>query len=361
MFSWNVYILATIILPFKDYYSNWMDYLIPILSYGVVSNPIDKRDVVKSTIMQKGPIVAAMLVNDNFSIWGYTHHNSDEYFSYEFANTINHLIVIVGWQDDASIGKGGYWICKNSWGTTWGYDGFFNIEYESLAIDKWPMSWVDYDPGSYDWHPVPKAYGPYYGLTHQSLQFTGDVSGEHPPFTWQWTFGDGATSEEQNPTHTYLSPGEYAITVTVTDANGESFSTPSSAWIQETNQPPETPIITGPRRIAKGETCWINLTVHDPDGGVIYIWEESCFNINPNIWVGPFSSDQNLPMHGYWDETGTFTVRAKAKDPYGAESDWATLTVTVPYSYKVPTLLFWEQVFYRFPNAFPLLRHIMGI
>jgi len=67
------------------------------------------------------------------------------------------VVCIVGWKDDDSIQNGGYWICKNSWGTDWGYDGFANIEYGSMNIDKsrFPFDgfilWVDYNPDDYAW------------------------------------------------------------------------------------------------------------------------------------------------------------------------------------------------------------------
>ena len=38
----------------------------------------------------------------------------------------------------------------------------------------------------------------------------------------RWDFGDGATSEESNPTHTFRQPGLYAVTLTVTDSEGLS-------------------------------------------------------------------------------------------------------------------------------------------
>ncbi len=53
----------------------------------------------------------------------------------------------------------------------------------------------------------------------QSL-FTVDVVGQQAFFTdlslnepdeWFWTFGDGSTSEEQSPTHTYMEPGQYFV------------------------------------------------------------------------------------------------------------------------------------------------------
>ncbi|MDX6657240.1 MAG: hypothetical protein QOH62_2033 [Solirubrobacteraceae bacterium] len=37
---------------------------------------------------------------------------------------------------------------------------------------------------------------------------------------WHWSFGDGATSDEASPAHTYAQPGSYAVTLTVTDAEG---------------------------------------------------------------------------------------------------------------------------------------------
>jgi hypothetical protein len=38
--------------------------------------------------------------------------------------------------------------------------------------------------------------------------------------SWFWNFGDGATSEDQSPEHTYSSPGVYLVTLTVQGADG---------------------------------------------------------------------------------------------------------------------------------------------
>ena len=37
---------------------------------------------------------------------------------------------------------------------------------------------------------------------------------------WEWDFGDGAISHEKEPSHTYTSPGEYTVTLIVTDIQG---------------------------------------------------------------------------------------------------------------------------------------------
>ncbi|MBN1921679.1 MAG: DUF11 domain-containing protein [Anaerolineae bacterium] len=41
---------------------------------------------------------------------------------------------------------------------------------------------------------------------------------------WSWNFGDGQTSTQQNPTHTYTTPGMVIVTLTVTDGCGFTHS-----------------------------------------------------------------------------------------------------------------------------------------
>jgi gliding motility-associated-like protein len=45
------------------------------------------------------------------------------------------------------------------------------------------------------------------------------VSGSGTITDWNWSFGDGNTSSEQNPVHTYMTPGDIPVTLTVTDIN----------------------------------------------------------------------------------------------------------------------------------------------
>ena len=40
--------------------------------------------------------------------------------------------------------------------------------------------------------------------------------------SWLWEFGDGSTSAEQHPIHTYLKGGEYIVTLTVQGPAGKS-------------------------------------------------------------------------------------------------------------------------------------------
>lgn len=73
-----------------------------------------------------------------------------------------------------------------------------------------------------------------------SVAFTDRSS--NVPTSWAWNFGDNQTSNSQNPTHAYALPGEYAVTLVATNADGNATmsvslifnSTPTiSATIQE--------------------------------------------------------------------------------------------------------------------------------
>lgn len=45
------------------------------------------------------------------------------------------------------------------------------------------------------------------------------------PSTWAWNFGDGTTSSQQNPTHSYSSAGAYSVTLTVSNDAGSNSTT----------------------------------------------------------------------------------------------------------------------------------------
>ncbi len=67
-----------------------------------------------------------------------------------------------------------------------------------------------------------------------TVQFTDTSSGS--PTSWNWDFGDGYTSTEQNPTHTYLSTGIYCVNLTISNVNGTASKTATI-----TVQAPEEP------------------------------------------------------------------------------------------------------------------------
>ena len=64
---------------------------------------------------------------------------------------------------------------------------------------------------------------PTYGYAPLNVDFTDTSSGT--PTSWSWDFGDGTNSTPQNPTHTYSTAGNYTVTLTATNADGQSANT----------------------------------------------------------------------------------------------------------------------------------------
>lgn len=73
------------------------------------------------------------------------------------------------------------------------------------------------------------------GQVPLSVSFTASVSGGTSPYSYSWNFGDGSTSSQQNPSHTYNNAGQYTVTLTVTDSNNSQAS--DSLTITGTSNP----------------------------------------------------------------------------------------------------------------------------
>ena len=92
-------------------------------------------------------------------------------------------------------------------------------------------SYDDYETGPYVLQTVSEFESP-------GADFTADLTSGSVPLTvnftdqstgditsWSWDFGDGATSTEQNPSHTYTDPGTYTVSLTVTGPGGSDTET----------------------------------------------------------------------------------------------------------------------------------------
>ena len=117
------------------------------------------------------------------------------------------------------------------------------------------------------------------------------------------------------------------------------------------NQAPEPPLITGTNRGRINTSYFYNFTVHDPeldDIELLVEWGDGSMT----SWLGPYDSDKIISLNHIWSEKGTYEVRAKARDTYdGSESDWSTLSVTMPknrLNQGIWILFDWLKEFFRY-------------
>jgi predicted secreted protein len=97
---------------------------------------------IKSAIMNYGPVwVDVCAASSDWSNY------SGGIFT-ESGLIFDHCVVLVGWCDSASISGGGYWILRNSWGPSWGIDGYMYLSYGSDVVGMF-ANYIVYKGGTY--------------------------------------------------------------------------------------------------------------------------------------------------------------------------------------------------------------------
>lgn len=107
------------------------------LAWGYVNKPFDKMpsiEQLKIALIEHGPLAAPMWADHCFNVY------KSGVFNARNTRSINHVVVIIGWDDDKKA-----WLIKNSWGKDWGEGGFAWINYESNNIGLF-AAWIQPSP-----------------------------------------------------------------------------------------------------------------------------------------------------------------------------------------------------------------------
>src|SRR2546425_9700121 len=105
------------------------------------------------------------------------------------------------------------------------------------------------------------------------VQFTATTTGGVAPFTFSWSFGDATTGTGSPVSHSYSAAGTFSVSVTATDANGVSVTSPDQN------------VVVAARLSAAAFT----FTPATPEVGVAVH-----FPATPTRGVGPFTFSWNL-------------------------------------------------------------------
>jgi len=182
---------------------------------------------------------------------------------------------------------------------TWSLNQGVSLAYSGLAPDIGAYEYIPDNPMDLSISASPTA-----GEIPLTVNFTCAVSGGIPPYSYNWTFGDGQTSSEQKPSHTYSDPGSYTASLTLTDASNNK----AAASLTITASPKSvTPLSAS--IIASPTSGLIPLTVNftgTATGGA------PPYSYNWTFGDGHSSKDQN-PSHTY-STIGTFTATLTVTD-----------------------------------------------
>jgi immune inhibitor A len=97
-------------------------------------------------------------------------------------------------------------------------------------------------------------------INELAVEFTANAIGGDEFYIYDWDFGDGNTSTDKDPNHTYTIAGDYSVTLTITD--GTSVSAGSSTIITVTAPVVLPPVVTPPV-----VTATTNTSSSDSSGG----------------------------------------------------------------------------------------------
>jgi PKD repeat protein len=157
---------------------------------------------------------------------------------------------------------------------------------------------------------APTADFSFAGGANGLVNFT-DLSDGYPT-SWAWTFGDGGTSTQQNPSHTYAANGTYTVCLIATNAGGSSTQVCKQVTVSNVAV---TPVA--------------NFSWNNPSGGLVNFTDLS--TNTPTSWAWQFgdggTSTQQNPYHVY-TSNGNYTVCLTATNAAGGNQTCKTVNIT---------------------------------
>lgn len=216
----------------------------------------------------------------------------------------------------------------NYWNDYTGTDGN-NDSYGDIVHPINGGSNQDNKPLGYFLPIVNFSYQPCSPSTATTIEFTDNSTDpnnrNNPQLIYQWNFGDGNSSNSQNPTHNYEDDGEYTITLTVSNSYGQNNQT--SIQIHTSNTGPNTSFTWSPDPGMVNETVTFTSICSDDDGSIE--WYNWSYGDNSYL----YSSSQTNPTHTY-NQSGDYIVYLNTTDDDGNTSSYSD-TVTITYTPSV--------------------------
>ena len=238
-------------------------------------------EAIKTAIMTYGVVDAAVLVEGNFESYDqgvYSDSNTSCNASPCSDATTNHAISLVGWGNDSV--KGDYWILRNSWGPSWGENGYMRIAVTSARV-ACSVAYIEYGNS-----PL-VVTGSVTNLASTGATLNGTVNPRGLSTSYYFQYGT-TTSYGMTTTTTAAGSGSSAVTVSkaitglqsertyhyrlvASSSGGTTYG--SDATFTTTGQPQLPSAVTLAAGNVKSSSATLNASVNPHNSTTTYYFE----------------------------------------------------------------------------------------
>jgi rhodanese-related sulfurtransferase len=310
-------------MPCSNTCSDWQVRARKISSWSWVAQDITS---IKSSLIEYGPLVTTFAIYQDF----YYHYTGGVYHYDGTSPFVDyHCVVIVGYDDDQ-----GCWICKNSWGSWWGENGYFRIGYDECKIQN-TVAYITVPVRSLNLSISPAFQVRPSGSTLNYTVTVMNSGAENDNYVLTATDNENWAPTFDNNLFENVSPGEIrTTTLRVTIPENAAYGTVDNITITVISQADNT-VSNSTSCIARSATVSFKMSI-DPG----YSGNLPGENITFTVWVKN-TSDDTVFQDNYTlvasDDAGWQLLIDNLQNVLAGENVNATLTVVIPNNAMIGT------------------------
>ena len=172
--------------------------------------------------------------------------------------------------------------------------------------------------------------------------------------------GPNASGVEVTISHKWISTGTFNIKAKVKDEHGyqSAWSDPFAFTVTE-NLPPNIPEINGTTSGKPKVEHTYKIKTTDPNNNDVYYYIDWGDDSPIVEWIGPYASGLEVSVNHSFSKKGVYTIVFKAKDIYGAISNWGNLEVNIPRT-RISDHILIKILFERFSKIYQFLDFLLN-